>query len=141
MRVFLDANILFSAAHRESGSVRIFFRLADAGLCELVSSPYAIDEARRNVARKYPERSADLELLTARVGVCAEAAQEYIAWALAQQLPANDAPILAAAAQAGATLLITGDRRDFGHLYGKTLRGIRVLPPLAAIEWILERME
>jgi len=141
MRLFLDANILFIAAHRQSGSVRIFFDLADAGLCELVSSPYAIDEARRNVARKYPERLADLELLVARLDVCAEATSGNIAWGLAQQLPAKDAPILAATVQAGAALLITGDQRDFGHLFGTTLRGTRVLPPLTAIEWILDRTE
>jgi predicted nucleic acid-binding protein len=52
-------------------------------------------------------------------------------------LPAKDAPILAAAVQAGATLLVTGDQNDFGHLYGQTLRGTQVLPPAAAIERII----
>lgn len=137
MRLFLDANILFSAAHRESGSVRVFFQLAAAGICELVSSPFAVDEARRNIARKYPDRSTDLEMLVTRLGVCTEAVPDSVAWALAQQLPAKDAPILAAAVQAGARLLVTGDRKDFGHLYGKTLRGTLVLPPVAAIEWII----
>lgn len=31
MRVFLDANVLFGAAYRETGSVRAFFALAAAG--------------------------------------------------------------------------------------------------------------
>lgn len=137
MRLFLDANILFSAAHRDTGSVRIFFRLAEAGACELLSSLYAIDEARRNIARKYPARLADLEALIARLGVCAEATPENIAWASTQQLPAKDAPILAAAVQAQAMLLVTGDQTDFGHLFGQTLRGTQVLPPVTAIERII----
>jgi hypothetical protein len=44
-------------------------------------------------------------------------------------LPEKDAPILAAAMAAGATHLITGDRRDFGAHYGKTIGGVLVLPP------------
>lgn len=137
MRLFLDANILFSVAHRDTGSVRIFFQLAAAGACELVSSPYAIDEARRNVTRKYPERLVDLEALIARLATCVEAAPENIAWAATCGLPAKDAPILAAAVQAGATLLVTGDQKGFGQLYGQTLRGTQVLPPIAAIGQII----
>lgn len=137
MRVFLDANVLFSAAHRDAGSMRILFRLADVGACELIASPYAIDEARRNIARKYPKRSADLESLVARLVVCAEASATNVLWAAAQPLPAKDAPILAAAVQAEANILATGDKTDFGHLFGRTLRGTAVLTPLAAIERII----
>lgn len=137
MRLFLDANVLFSAAHRETGSMRILFRLADAGACELVASPYAIDEARRNIARKHPQRSTDLESLVARLVVCAEASAANVEWAAALPLQAKDAPILAAAVAAGATILATGDKTDFGHLYGRILRGTEVLPPIAAIERII----
>ena len=137
MRLFLDANILFSAAHRDTGSVRILFRLAAAGACELVSSSYAMDEARRNLARKYPQRVPDLEALTASIVACAEPTPDNIAWASAQGLPAKDAPILAAAVQAGADVLVTGDESDFGHLYRRTLRGTEVLPPIAVIERII----
>ena len=42
------------------------------------------------------------------------------------QLPPEDAPILAAAVQAKADLLVTGDRSHFGHLFRKTVRGVRV---------------
>ncbi len=137
MRLFLDANILFSAAHRDTGSVRIFFGLAEAGACEVASSSYAIDEARRNLARKYPERLADLEALVTHLTVCSEATPENIAWAAQQKLPPKDAPILAAAVQASAAVLVTGDRTDFGHLYGQTLRGTQVLLPAAAIERVI----
>ena len=67
MRVFLDANVLFSAAYRETGSVRAFFALAAVGACTLVSSGHAIEEARRNLAAKHPARLRDLELLLTSV--------------------------------------------------------------------------
>src|SRR5688572_7132095 len=108
MRVFLDANVLFSAAYREGGSVRAFFALADAGACDLVSSGYAIDEARRNVLAKHPRRVGDLEALLARVATCRESSPATLAWAAAQRLPPKDAPILAAAVEAHCHLLVTG---------------------------------
>lgn len=137
MRLFLDANILFSAAHRESGSMRLFFVLADAGWCELLSSPYAIEEARRNIVRRYAGRAADLEALAAKLRPCGEPNQEMLAWAATQGLPPKDVPILAAAAQARVDILVTGDRTDFGHLYRRNLRGLRVLPPVATFEMII----
>jgi len=39
--------------------------------------------------------------------------------------------------QAAATLSITGDQQDFGHLYGRTLRGTEVVPPAVAIERVI----
>jgi predicted nucleic acid-binding protein len=137
MRVFLDANVLFSAAYRAENSVRIFFRLAEAGACELIASPFAVDEARRNIARKHPSRAADLDVLVAGLAICPEAAAEDVSWARSTGLPDKDAPILAAAARAKADMLVTGDRADFGRLYQKKLRGVEVLPPRMAIERIL----
>lgn len=137
MRLFLDANVLFSAAHRETGSVRTFFVLAEAGFCELVSSAYAVEEARRNLVHKYPQRCADLQALTATLAICREANRETLAWAARHGLPQKDVPILAAAVQARARILVTGDRTDFGRLYHKTLGDMSILPPTAALEAVL----
>jgi predicted nucleic acid-binding protein len=137
MRIFLDANILFSAAHGTESPLRAFFRLAEAGICELLASPYALDEARRNITRKYPAKTADLEHLIAHVAICPEASAEEARWARSTGLPAKDAPILAAAVRAKTDILVTGDRADFGRLYGRKLRGIEVLPPRTALERIL----
>ena len=137
MRIFLDANVLFSAAHRTEGSVRVFFRLAEAGVCELLASPYVLDEARRNIARKHPEKASELEQLIARIAICQEATADEVRWARSTGLPEKDAPILAAAAHAKADFLVSGDRADFGSLYERQLRGLEVLPPRAALERIL----
>ena len=137
MRVFLDANVLFSAAYRETGSVRHLFSLAEAGTCELVSSRYAVEEARRNVRAKRPERLEDLEHLIRQLSACTEPPSEAIAWAKEQKLPPKDAPILAAAAEARCNLLVTGDRTHFGHLFGRMLRAVAVLLPADAIDLLI----
>lgn len=137
MRVFLDANVLFSAAYRETGSVRAFFDLANAGACTLVSSPHAVEEARRNVAAKHPDRVSDLEQLLGQIETCPEPGTATIAWASASGLPPKDAPILAAAIEAGCQILATGDRSDFGALFGRRMRGTVVMLPVDAIELLL----
>ena len=137
MRVFLDANVLFSAAQRTASPLRLFFRLAEAGLCELLASPFALDEARRNIARKYPAEASELERLIAQVTICREAGVDQVQWARSTGLPEKDAPILAAAMQAKADVLVTGDRSDFGALYGKRIHGVEILTPRRALERIL----
>jgi hypothetical protein len=39
---------------------------------------------------------------------------------------------MAAAVVADADILVTGDLRDFGHLYGETVEGVLVRIPLIA---------
>jgi uncharacterized protein len=128
MRVFLDANVLFSACLRTRGRQYAFFELAGAGRCTLLTSTYALEEAGRNLARKAPHAQDRLPTLTDLLQRMADVpAEGLLLWAEAQGLPAKDAPILAAAVSARADLLVTGDRRHFGPLFGRVLRGVRVL--------------
>ena len=137
MRVFLDANVLFSAARSSGSPLNGFFRLAEAGVCERLASPYTLDEARRNISRKHPAKVAELELLILRISICQEAGAEEMLWARSTGLTEKDAPVLAAAVQAKAEILVTGDRTDFGKLYERKLRGLEVLPPRIALERIV----
>lgn len=137
MKVFLDANVVFSAAHQREGRAQSLLLLARAGRCDLMVSAHALEEARRNLTRKshsFDKRLADLLAMTE---VVAEAPAPLVAWALEHGLPLKDAPILAAAVHANADILATGDLRDFGHLFGKSLRGIRILSLAKAIEAVL----
>ena len=52
MKLFLDANVIFSAAHREEGRSQDLVALARVGLCELLASAHALEEARRNLQLK-----------------------------------------------------------------------------------------
>jgi predicted nucleic acid-binding protein len=133
VRVFLDANVLFGAAYREAGSVRAFLALAASGACSLVSSAHAIEEARRNLTAKHPHRFGDLEALLASIEVSPEPRAATLAWASAAGLPPKDAPILAAAVDARCHILATGDRTDFGALFGRRMRGTIVMLPADAI--------
>ena len=49
MRLFLDANILFTAAHNPKGKARLVIELGTQGYWELFSSRNALEEARRNL--------------------------------------------------------------------------------------------
>ena len=137
MRLFLDANVLFTAAHNPGGRSAAIFQLARAGLCTVVTSPHALEEARRNLRLKHPSAASALEELVAATSIGPEALSEGVGWAVDQGLPLKDAPILAAAAHAGCDVLVTGDRTHFGSLYGKKLRGVEVLPPAEALERLL----
>lgn len=121
----MDANVLFSAAYRKDAGVRRLWRLTET---ELVTSAYAVEEARRNLSTT--EQRADLNELLGAVRVSnllADPAEH--SEIEGSGLPEKDLPILRAALAASATHLITGDRRHFGHLFGEKVAGVLVLRP------------
>ena len=137
MRVFLDANILFSAAWKEDADAALLFDLAEARNCELSTSRLALEEARRNMARKRPARQSALERLVGQTRIGKEPAGTHLALAREHGLPDKDIPILAAAVAQGAHMLVTGDQRDFGHLYGARPAEVEVTNLPGAIERLL----
>ncbi len=139
MKLFLDANVIFSAAHREEGRAQELVALARAGRCELLTSTHALEEARRNLELKSGGFEAPAGGCTCADSLsAAEAPSALTEWAIEQRLPVKDAPILAAAVHAGADLLVTGDARDFARLYGRTLRGVQVVAPVRALDIVLK---
>jgi predicted nucleic acid-binding protein len=142
MRVFLDANVLFSACLKQHNRQYAFFELARAGRCALLTSSYALEEADRNLVRKAPQAQSRLSELADLLQPLAEAPSEpLLAWAEAQGLPAKDAPILAAAVLAQSDLLVTGDRRHFSSLFGRTLKGVRILALADGLAAVLAEAE
>ena len=125
-RLFLDANVLFSAAYRKDAGVRR--RLWGLPQTELVTSAYAVEEARRNLDTA--EQRADLDELLEAVRVSNPLADPAGHPGIeASGLPEKDLPILRAAVAANATHLVTGDRRHFGALFGKKVAGVLVVRP------------
>ena len=114
MRLFLDANILFSAAYRDASPATLLFDLEAAGRCNLVTSGFALDEAHRNIGLKHPERLPMLETLTGRLQHSPVPNAEAVAVASSYGLPDKDAPILATAMVAEAEILVTGDHPSAG---------------------------
>ncbi len=127
MRVFVDANVLFAAAISPEGRSAALFLLSKRRVCTLLISAHAVTEAQRNIEGRYPTALGRFERLKKNVTIVPEASSLRVAWARQQRLPDEDAPILAAAAEASAEVLVTGDRSHFGHLFGHTLEGVRVL--------------
>ncbi|HET7108815.1 MAG TPA: hypothetical protein VFI38_18515 [Candidatus Acidoferrum sp.] len=120
-RIFLDANVLFSAAYRADSGLLAFWKLRDVVLC---SSRYAIEEARINLEgeaqlRKLVELTPALQVF--------EAGERELPAGI--KLPRKDVPILLAAIEAHATHLITGDIRHFGAYIGKRMQGVLILTP------------
>jgi predicted nucleic acid-binding protein len=120
-RLFLDANVLFSAAYRANAGLLQFWKLKNVFL---LSSRYALEEARINLSEDAPKR---------RLARLAQSIQLFDATPRALprgiSLPEKYLPILLAAVDAQATHLITGDVRHFGPCFGKAIKGILVLSP------------
>lgn len=118
IRVFLDANILFSCAWREGSGI---YKLWERSDLQLVTSPYALREAESNLATKKPEALSRLSRLASKVEVSAETG----VIGQGHGLPDKDLPILAAALGADCKFLLTGDINHFGHLIGSESNGVR----------------
>jgi predicted nucleic acid-binding protein len=110
IRLFLDANVLFTAAHNPSGKAALIVELGSLGYWEVATSAHAIEEARRNVAIKCPEC---LERLDSLIVLLAKVPSRF-GQTCPIPLPPKDRPILNAAIQCKATHLLTGDVKDFG---------------------------
>lgn len=130
--LFLDANVLFSAAYSDGARLQLFWSIPSA---ELVTSYYAAAEARRNLARD--DQHKRLERLLRTMRQVPEADPALLPSDVL--LPEKDRPILAAAISAEATHLITGDRKHFGVWYGKRIGPLTVLSPAAYVDERHER--
>jgi len=132
MRVFLDANILFSGAQLHSRMRAFLEVLFKHGEC--VTNAYAVEEARRNLELKSP---AALRHLDALVRNC-----ELIPVSLTDlevELSLKDVPILGGAVAGHATHLLTGDERDFGVYFGKTIQGVKIVSPKMLADELVHR--
>jgi uncharacterized protein len=121
-RVFLDANVLFSAAWLDDSGLMKLWHRADT---TLVASRLAVAEARRNLDTD--SQCARLDALAVPLILVDPPPDAMLPPGV--NVAAKDVPILLAAIEAGATHLLTGDRKHFGHLYGKTVAGVRILAP------------
>jgi predicted nucleic acid-binding protein len=120
MRVFLDANILFSASLPKSQLARFLEGLGDHAT--LLSSAYACEESERNLASKFPKGLSSFHRLSEGLELVPVGLFD-----LGVRLAAKDQPILCGAVAGEAEYLLTGDKKDFGHLFGKSVGGVTVV--------------
>lgn len=124
MRLFLDANLLFTAAHNPRGKAALVIELGAAGHWDLFSSHYVQEEARRNLQRKFPESTAALTDFQSSLSLSSHRPELPRLSGLADK----DQPVFQAALSCEATHLLTGDLRDFGAFVNRPdmTHGIRI---------------
>jgi predicted nucleic acid-binding protein len=127
VRIFLDPNILFSAA-RADGAVRQLLALIEAARHEQWAETYVVEEARRNLTAKSPGGLAALDAMTARITIVGFNAGAALSPDLFS-LPEKDRPVLGSAIHHQCNILISGDRTHFGPLFGKIIQGVSILSP------------
>jgi hypothetical protein len=112
---FLDANVLFTAAHNPGGKCAFVIELGRRGCWSVLTCTLAVEEARRNLAVKFPDSVQRLTALLKSIEVLATVGGRDCPVAL----PPKDRPILVTALSAKCTHLLTGDRRHFGKLMNR----------------------
>jgi len=127
MRIFLDANILFSAAQSGSRMSDFLDVLFDQANC--LTNVCAVEEVRRNLELKSPEVLYRLDELVKKCKLISAIATD-----LKDDLSAKDIPILGGAIAGQATHLLTGDKRDFGVYFGKTIQGVKIVSPIMLVK-------
>lgn len=109
-RLFLDANVLFTAAHNPEGKASLIISLGVKGAWEVYTSGLAVEEARRNLAVKQPSAVEKFNELISTMNIVPESPDAPYPSAL----NGKDRPIFQAAHASGASHIITGDMVHFG---------------------------
>lgn len=134
MRIFLDANILFSAI-KSDGAMRKMIQLLVESGHELIADSYVFEEAKRNLQAKYSIDVRDEKQVLDYVQV--------VAMPRASELPTDvelvdkDRQVLASAISLHCDALVTGDAAHFGHLFGQQIGGVTVHSPRSIAESLL----
>ncbi len=116
--------MLFSAG-LGGAAFELLWELAEEGEIELATTEACHREARVNVERKRADARGRFEARAARVRRVEAPTGERLAWA-APLVGESDAHVLAAAVDAGADVLVTGDIRHFVAHMARTDLPVRV---------------
>ena len=122
-RIFLDANILFSAAYGSPDLNRLW-ELTRQKRCMLFASQFVVEKANRNLSR--PEQTKRLEDYLSEVHIVPEV---DLTLPCPVELPEKDRPVLMAAISVQANYLLTGDIIHFGKYFGQTVNGVKICRP------------
>jgi predicted nucleic acid-binding protein len=120
--LFLDANVLISAAWKEGSEIAQIWQMKDV---QLITSNYVMGEVQRNLHQL--SQIDRLRVLMRSVRIIPLDKLPEVPEASA--LPEKDHPVLGGAIQAHATHLISGDKKHFGPFYGQIIRGVRITAP------------
>jgi predicted nucleic acid-binding protein len=131
MRVFLDANVIFAASKQDSQVAKLFDLITTRAIP--ITSDYALEEAARNVTIKRPDWIEGLDAIIPKIEIIGTCRFD-----LPVDLVEKDVPILCSAIQNKCDYLVTGDKRDFGHLYGRNVKGVTIVDLLMLADILLK---
>ena len=134
MRIFLDANILFSAAKSDGAIRHLVGRLFATGHTCCVDE-YVVAEARRNLHLKNAEALDDFDVLLRKLKMVDALAYSAVVSSNLDWLLEKDRPVLHAAMRSRCDILVTCDRRHFGAGYGRTFGGVTLHSPRMLAEF------
>jgi predicted nucleic acid-binding protein len=130
MRVFLDANALFSAANSGSNIERLVQLIIKRTTS--VTSDLAVEEARRNILAKRPQWADNFDEIVVHLEQVGS-----VSFPLSVKLDEKDAPLLCAAIRSKCDYFVTGDKTHFGHLFGQSVEGVKVITLLGIADVLL----
>lgn len=136
LRVFLDTSVIFSAAFSDSGASRELLRRAALGNVILVINSYVLEETRRNLSKKSPEKLLALETILDVLPL--EMSPDPTSTLLIEvkgYVVEKDVMVVAGALSAQVDYLATFDRK---HLIEPTeiaeRSGLSIVPPEVIVE-------
>ena len=133
LKVFLDSNVVFSAAYseKEKSSSYIFFELQNLNIIKIYISNLVKFESIHNIKIKKPEKLDFLNELLSKVYIIEDVDVYY---EFAKNLPENDRIILSSAVYHDIDFFITGNTKDFLTFYNKKLKNTLILTPKDFLE-------
>ena len=127
MRLFLDTSVLLTASGSAAGASRFIVRTAPVRGWTLLTSPWCVEEAVRNLRKLGPKAVGGWQtfLQPALTLVPTE-----LAFDRALVFPkAKDRPVLLSALGAEADVLLTLDETDFQRVIGAQVYGLAIRTP------------
>ena len=138
LKVFLDSNVVFSAAYSEKEKSRsyIFFELQNLNIIKIYISNLVKFESIHNIKIKKPEKLDFLNELLSKADIIEDVDVYY---EFAKNLPENDRIILSSAVYHDIDFFITGNTKDFLTFYNKKLKNTLILTPKDFLELTFEK--
>ena len=123
MKILLDANVLFTAAHNPKGKACFLIGVAEFQKWIVVTCALAIEEAERNLKVKFPDCLNELKKRLRQVVIVPTIVDGNCPVVLSDK----DRPIFLSALQAKCSHLLTGDLKDFGRHMNKPTKSAGIL--------------
>lgn len=140
IRAFLDANVLFRAAHsRRSSDAASWAIIELAGVrsdLAVMATEHVFSEAKDKLQEKSPASLDEYDSIRLLLETCPDPPEPLTRHLERLVRDEKDRPVLSGAIYARADLLLTLDDHHFGHLYGIKVYDVLVATPAQGLHRI-----